>query len=343
MAERNSSFCRREVKTKGGCEMRRVKLTALLAVLCLVMTAGTAFAADFPTKPITFLIGWSTGGGSDLVSRVLCGEAEKHLGQPIVIVNKPGGSGAKSYMEIYQARPDGYTIGNTTGTISTHKHLGNIPVGYEGFKPVMTFNYDPGAIWVKEDAPWQTLEEFVQSARENPDSITVAASNPGSITRFGLLLLEEEAGVKFRIASQAGGESAGPGLVAGGHVDACQAAPVTGRSLYEAGKIRPLGVMSEERLDAFPEIPTYKEQGYDITIANYRQIIAPKRTPDEVINVLYDAFKKAAEGEKYQKYMHESGSVPLSLSPEESLELMRDQSKFFMKMIMDMGMYKGEK
>lgn len=322
--------------------MRRAKWTVLLSMVMVLLVAGAVVAADFPSKQVTFLIGWSTGGGSDLVSRVLCGEAEKHLGQPIVIVNKPGGSGAKSYLEISKSRPNGYVIGNTTGTISTHKHLGNIPIGYEAFEPVMTFNYDPGAIWVKADAPWKTLEELVEAARKNPESITVAASNPGSITRFGLLLLEKEAGVKFRIASQAGGESKGPGLVAGGHVDACQAAPVTGRSLYEAGKIRPLGVMSNERLEAFPDLPTYKEQGYDITIANYRQIIAPAGTPEEVVQTLYSAFKKAAEGEKYQKYMKESGSVPLSLSPAESEKLMKEQSEFFKKMIIDMGMYKGK-
>ncbi len=323
--------------------MRRAKLTVLLTMSLVLFVAGAAVAADFPSKPVTFLIGWSTGGGSDLVSRVLCGEAEKHLGQPIVIVNKPGGSGAKSYLEISKSRPNGYTIGNTTGTISTHKHLGNIPIGYESFEPIMTFNTDPGAIWVKEDAPWKTLEEFVEAARKAPETITVAASNPGSITRFGLLLLEKEAGVKFRIASQSGGESKGPELVAGGHVDACQAAPVTGRSLYEAGKIRPLGVMSKERLEAFPEVPTYIEQGYNITIDNYRQVIAPKGTPKDVVETLYQAFKAAAEGEKYQKYMKESGSVPLALGPEESKQLMKEQSKFFMEMIIDMGMYKQTK
>ncbi|MDD3516402.1 MAG: tripartite tricarboxylate transporter substrate-binding protein, partial [Synergistaceae bacterium] len=116
--------------------MKLKKAVAAAAVCLAVLFAVPALAADFPARPVTYIIGWATGGGSDLVSRVLCAEAEKHLGQPIVIVNKPGGSGAKAYVEISQAKPDGYTIGNTTGTISTHKFMGVIPIGHEAFEVV---------------------------------------------------------------------------------------------------------------------------------------------------------------------------------------------------------------
>ncbi|MGD8114391.1 MAG: tripartite tricarboxylate transporter substrate binding protein [Sphaerochaetaceae bacterium] len=297
-----------------------------------------AAAIEFPTRPVQYVVGWSAGGGSDIVSRVLCAEAEKFLGQPITVVNHSGGSGARSYTEIANAPADGYVIGNTTGTISTHVFMGNLDFGHEAFVPVMTINSDPGAIWVKTDAPWETLQDLIDDLKANPESITIASSNPGSITRFGTLLLEKAAGVKFKIASQAGGESAGPGLVAGGHVDACQAAPVTAKSLYEAGEIRPLGVMDTERVAAFPEIPTYKEQGYDITIYNMRQIIAPKDTPDEVVDILYQAFKKAANSDKYQNFMKDSGSTPLDWDPEKSREFLIEQDKQFKQYITDAGL-----
>jgi len=323
--------------------MKRTLLFTLAVLITLSWGSNIVLSADYPNKPVTYIIGWRTGGGSDLVGRVLCGEAEKFLGQRIIIVNKPGGSGAKAYMEISQAKPDGYTIGNCTGTISTHKFMGNIPVGSQNFSPVITFNKDPGGFWVKKDAPWKTLDDLVADAKKNPGKITVAASNPGSITRFGLLLLEEAAGIKFRIASQSGGESKGPKLVAGGHVDACQAAPVTGRSLYKAGLIRPLGFMSEERVPAYPEIPTYKEQGYNVVIGNYRQVLAPKDTPEEIINKLYSAFKKAANSEKYKNFMIGSGSVPLDWGPEKSKSYLMEQDKIFMKMIKERGLYKEKK
>ena len=312
----------------------------ILAVFCVFAWSVGGVLAAFPEKPITYIVGWKTGGGSDLVGRVLCGEAEKYLGQRITVINKPGGSGAKAYMEISQAKPDGYTIGNCTGTISTHIFMGNIPVGSQDFEPIITFNTDPGGIWVKNDAPWKTLNDLVAFAQKNPGKVTVAASNPGSITRFGLLLLEESAGVKFRIASQSGGESKGPKLVAGAHVNACQAAPVTGRSLYKAGLIRPLGFMSNARVSAYPDVPTYKEQGYNITIDNYRQVLAPKGTPPEVIRVLYEAFKKAANSEKYQNFMIGSGSVPLDWDPEKSKSVLKKQDVLFKEMIKEKGLYK---
>ena len=323
--------------------MKLRKAAAAAAVCLAVLFAVPALAADYPTRPVTYIIGWETGGGSDLVSRVLCAEAEKHLGQPIVIVNKPGGSGAKAYVEISQARPDGYTIGNTTGTISTHKFMGVIPIGHEAFEVVITFNSDPGGLWVKKDAPWKDLKEFIEDARKRPDTITVAASNPGSITRLGLQLLELKENVKFKIASQAGGEAKGPSLVAGGHVDACQAAPVTAKSLYEAGEIRPLGVMSEVRVEAFPDIPTFMEQGYDVVMHNTRQVLAPKGTPKEVVDKLYAAFKAAAESETFQKFMNESGSMILAWNQEESTEFLEKQDAQFKDLLQQVGLYKEAK
>lgn len=318
------------------------RIVVVLAVMVLA-GAGLVFAEgveedEFPTRPVTYIVGWSEGGGSDIVGRVLCAEAEQHLGSPLTVVNHPGGSGTRSYTEIKDARPDGYTIGNTTGTISTHKFMGNLDFGHEAFVPIITFNYDPGAIWVADDAPWETLDDLVEHLKENPESVTIASSNPGSVTRFGTLLLEQEAGIKFRIASQAGGESAGPGLVAGGHVEACQAAPVTAKSLYEAGEIRPLGVMAEERLDAFPEIPTYIEQGYDITIANYRQVIAPKDTPQARVDILNEAFTQAANSERFLNFMNESGSNPLDWGPERSREYLEQQDALFRQIIEDAGL-----
>lgn len=332
-----------------------MRFKSLLLVLALVLVvSGLALASgaeeasgmpeeeaegiDFPTRPVTYIVGWSAGGGSDIVSRVLCAEAEKFLGQPITVINRSGGSGTVSYTEISNSPPDGYTIGNCTGTISTHKFMGNLDFGHEAFEPIITINSDPGAIWVAVDAPWETLDDLVEDLRANPESITIASSNPGSVTRFGTMLLEQEAGIKFQIASQAGGESAGPGLVAGGHVDAAQAALVTGKSLYDAGEIRPLGVMADERVAAFPDVPTYKEQGYDVEIYNMRQVLAPKGTPREIIDVLYDAFYQAANSDEYQTFMNESGSTPLDWGPDESRAYLEEQDELFRSIIVSAGL-----
>jgi len=342
---------KRSLRSESGTWFKVIVLTILLVFPSVMVfasgteetpasTAPVEKIVNFPTRPVQFIVGWSAGGGSDIVSRVLCAEAEKYLGKPITVVNHSGGSGARSYTEIANAAPDGYTIGNTTGTISTHVFMGNLDFGQEAFVPIITINSDPGAIWVKSDARWKTLKDLVDELKANPESITIASSNPGSITRFGTILLEQAAGIKFQIASQAGGEADGPGLVAGGHVDACQAAPVTAKALYEAGEIRPLGVMDTERVPAFPEIPTYKEQGYDISIYNMRQVITAKDTPREIVDILYDAFKKAANSSTYVDFMVDSGSTPLDWDPDKSREFLIEQDKLFKQMIIDSGLYK---
>lgn len=319
--------------------MKRV--VALIFVLVLVFTfticgsvpAESSATIDYPTKPIEFLVGWSPGGGSDLVARVMLNESEKILGQSVPFVFMPGGSGATAYAKLYNSDPDGYTLAICTGTITTHQLLGNLDFGPDDFEPIITINSDPGAVWVAKDAKWQTLEDLVEDARQNPETIVIASSNPGSITRYGTTVFEQAAGIKFKIMSESGGEGAGPQLVAGGHVDVCQAAPVTGKALYEAGLIRPLGVMSDERVAAFPDLPTYKEQGYDVTMYNFRQILAPKGTPKEIIDKLYDAFSKGVRSESYQDYMHNAGSTPLDIGPEETLNLFKDQKELFAEII----------
>ena len=177
--------------------MRKI---ALLIVVALLFWGGASESAavSYPTRSIQFLIGWNIGGGSDQAGRTLCLYAEKYLKQPFTIQNQPAGSGAKAYMAIAKAKPDGYTIGLTTSTISTLKPMGRIPVGTDDFEHEIMFNSDPGGIWVHKDAPWKTLGEFLAYAKQNPGKVSVAASTPGSITRFQMMALEQKGGVEFR-------------------------------------------------------------------------------------------------------------------------------------------------
>lgn len=315
---------------------------ALVTATFLVVAPGqrTAAAETFPDKQVSFVIGWSAGGGSDLSARFLCSFAEKHLGKPFAIQNMEGGSGAKAYMYIAKSRPDGYTIGNTTSTISTHKAMGNIPLGSDDFEPIIAFNEDPGGIWVKADAPWQNLDEFIAHAKNNPGKVTIAASNPGSITRFQMMAIEQAAGIELNVLSQKGG--AGPGLVAlaGGHIDAAMGTPLEGFTLYNAGKIRPLGVLSEERVGILPDTPTLKEQGLPVALSTNRMVIAPKGTPPERIQILHEAFKKAVHDPEYQQALTSKGSTWLDWDPERCKRYLKEQDALFEELIKKAGLYK---
>ena len=322
----------------------RSLLSILMVILALGLISAPGWAADdFPDKPITFIIGWSAGGGSDLSARFLCTNAEKYLKQPFAIQNKEGGSGAKAYVYIAKSRPDGYTIGNTTSTISTHRFMGNIPLGSDDFEPIIAFNEDPGGLWVRDDAPWKNLDEFLAYVKQHPRELTIAASNPGSITRFQMMAIEQAAGVEFNVLSQRGG--AGPGLVAlaGGHIQAAMGTPLEGSTLYSAGKIRPLGFLAEERVHKFPEVPTFTEQGYPLVIATNRMVVAPKGTPKERIDVLYQAFKKAVDSPEYKNALQNKGSSALNWDPEKCKEYLKKQDKTFEELIKKAGLYKPMK
>ncbi len=285
----------------------RVYFSILTATVALFFSLGSAQAA-YPEKPIQFLIGWAAGGGTDTGARMLCSTAEQFMKQPFVIQNVLGGSGAKAYMAIAAAKPDGYTIGCTTSTIAVLKPMGTIPYDHEEFEPIIAFNQDPIMVWVNAEAPWKTLKEFVEYAKTKPGIASTAASNPGSITRFQMMALENASGAEFRVLSDKGGSSGGVVTLAGGHVDSAFAAPLEGYAMWKAGKVRALGVGADQRLPTYPDVPTFKEAGYNVALSSTRMIIAPKGTPKEVIDYLYGVFKKAVEDPGYQTKLKNSGT-----------------------------------
>jgi tripartite-type tricarboxylate transporter receptor subunit TctC len=319
---------------------------ALLFAVTIHTTAllsDCAAQEEFPTRPITLLSGWAAGGGTSLVLSVAAPLAEKYLKQQIVIQTKVGGSGAISFTALRQAKPDGYTIGIATSAINVHKFLGTLDFGYEVFEPFIALNSDPGGISVKIDAPWKNLKEFIEHARKNPGKVSVAGSNPGSVTRLELHALEQAAGVQFNIISFKG--AAGPGVtaLAGGHVDAAVATALETKALRIAGKVRMLGVMSEERLPNEPDIPTCKEQGFDVVMATHRVLLAPKGTPPERIKILHNAFKQAVESKEYDNFVNSQASMKKYLTADQTKEFLAKQDMIFKEIIEKAGLLKEKK
>jgi len=313
-------------------------------MLSAAALAGTGTAQDkFPSKPITIYSGYAPGGGTGLVLSILAPVAEKALKQQIVISQKEGGSGAVSFTALRQAKPDGYTLALATSSINIHKFIGTLDFGYEAFEPFIALNFDPGGISVKADAPWKDLKEFIEHAKKNPGKVSVAGSNPGSVTRLQLHLIEQAAGVQFNIISFKG--AAGPGVpaLAGGHVDAAIATPLETKAMRVAGKVRMLGVMSEQRLPNEPSIPTCREQGYDIVIATNRVMLAPKGTPADRIKILHDAFKQAVDSPEYSKFVDSQASAKVYMTTEQTKEFLAKQDVLFKGIVEKAGLAKEKK
>ncbi len=323
-------------------EWRKGVIVLLFAAVIAVTALPSQAAAQekFPSKPITIYSGYAAGGGTSLVLSVLAPVAEKVLKQQIVITQKEGGSGAVSFTTLRRAKPDGYTLAIATSSLNIHKFLGTLDFGHEAFEPFIALNFDPGGISVKTDAPWKNLKEFIEHAKKNPGKVSVAGSNPGSVTRLQLHLIEQAAGVQFNIISFKG--AAGPGVtaLAGGHVDAAIATPLETKAMRVAGQVRMLGVMSEQRLPNEPAIPTCREQGFDIVSATNRVLLAPKGTPADRLKILHEAFKVAVDSPEYAKFVDSQASAKIYMTAEQTREFLAKQDQLFKGIIDKAGLAK---
>ena len=271
---------------------RRSLLTAAAAGLL----PGAAFAqgSGYPTRPIDLIVPAGAGGGTDVLARAFAEAAKKHLPQPITVVNRPGASGMIGHGEMINARPDGYKLAIVFAEIVIVPHLGLSKLSYEDFTPIARLNADPAAITVKADAPWNTIEEFLAASRAKPGEIKMGNSGPGSIWHLAHAALEDKVGVKYNPIPFGG---AAPAVLAlmGGHVDAVAVSPGEVATHVASGKLKTLTVMADRRLRGFDNVPTLKERGIDLSIGTWRGLAAPKATPSEVIAILVEATRKAAD------------------------------------------------
>ncbi|HBH04217.1 MAG TPA: tripartite tricarboxylate transporter substrate binding protein [Candidatus Rokubacteria bacterium] len=272
---------------------------ALFLTLTLVM-AMPGQAAEFPTKEVQIIVPYAAGGATDLVFRALAAATSKYLGKAVVVVNKPGGGGAIGVTEAMQARPDGYTLLTAITPLTILPHQVKTAFTYRSFEPVINVVQDPAMLQVRADSPWKTLREFLDYARKNPGMITVGNSGAGGGVHLIALAFEKAAGVKLNHIPFAGG---GPSVTAllGGHVHAVSVSPPEGIAHVKAGRLRIIALFSEKRMEAFPDVPTVREQGVPFTMGQWRGLAAPKGTPPDVVRKLHDAFKKGMEDPAFVK------------------------------------------
>lgn len=296
-------------------------LRCLLSLAVLLATALPAafpvFAAsDFPRKEITLVVGWAAGGGTDLVARQIASIAEKQLGKPIVVQNKPGGAGAVSFQFLAASKPDGYTIAMTTTPLLLQKYVSPTFVPYKDLTHIAIVNEDPAAVSVPVDSPCKNLQDFVDMVKKNPGKIRISNAGPGSAWHAMALRFEDAVGAPVTHVSYPGGNPAAV-AAAGGHVEATFVSPAEVASLVAGGKLRMLAVSSETRDENFPDVPTFKEQGLDLVGGVHRAISAPKDLPPDVLAKLEAAIRYATEQPEYKNFMKTSSLGQRYLSGKE--------------------------
>jgi tripartite-type tricarboxylate transporter receptor subunit TctC len=298
----------------------------------LVLAAAPAAAQQFPEREVSIIIPYAPGGATDLVFRALAAASHKHLGRPVVIVNRVGGGGAVGFTEAAQAKPDGYTLVTAITPVTILPHQAKTAFTYASFEPIINVVQDPAMLQVRADSPWQTLDEFIAYARKNPGTVTVGNSGAGGGVHLIALAFESAAGVKFNHIPFAGGGQSVTAL-SGGHVNAVSVSPPEGMAQVKAGKLRVIALFSDRRMADLPGVPTVREQGVAFNMGQWRGIAAPKGTPAQAVKVLHDAFKKGMEDPAFIKNAAEMSVALAYVGPAEFGKLMAADHERYAKLV----------
>lgn len=288
--------------------MRAKTVMAVLAALVAALATGSpASGQEFPTKPIELVIPFGPGGSHDLTARAVSSVAHQHLGQPLLVVLKPGGGGAVGSQHVIRAKPDGYTLLlGGSGPNTTFALVQKAPVGPDQFVPVARINYSAPLLAVRADAPWKSLRELVDHAKKNPGKVNFANSGPWGAADLPMRLLGRAGGFEYNNIPHDGG---GPALLAvlGGHADATFGFTAQLIPQIAAGKMRVLGITDVKRHPDLPNVPTMKEEGYDVVFTMWRSVLAPKGTPQAIVDKLETAFKKLSEDRSFKALIKSLG------------------------------------
>ncbi|MGI6604767.1 MAG: Bug family tripartite tricarboxylate transporter substrate binding protein [bacterium] len=329
--------------------MRKRTLVLVASLLALTLLAGcsggqqqTSPGANYPEKPINYVIPWSPGGGSDVMGRMVADiiQQNKFLPQPLVVVNKPGGSGAVGMNEVAQKKGDPYTIiGVVSGQISTPITTG-AEVKASTFKPIAALALDEFFLLVKPESEFQTLQDVIDYAKANPGKLTMGGTGTGSEDHMCAGLLMDAAGIQVEYIPFDGGGEVMSALL-GGHVQVAWANPSECASQLKGGLVRVLGVMAPERTKTYPDIPTFKEQGVDAVFQQIRAISGSPDMPDYAVEVIGEALKKVSESERWQKeYIEKNALTSRYLGPEEYGQAIAEAEKQYTEILTNLGLVK---
>jgi len=316
-----------------------VGFIVVLAIVAMIW-ADAANAAQYPSKRLTYNIGFNPGGESDITARIQEQALKKNFGQDIIINYKIGGGGALCWSDLIQSKPDGYTIAghNLPHIILQPMELADAGYKTLDIKNIYMFESTPNVLMVRIDSPYKTLKDFVDYAKKNPPGvITVGGSGVSSANDLGTAMLNKAAGIKLTYVPFGGTGSAVPALL-GNHVTALMSySPMV---VQYREKFRFLAIASEKRMDIIPDVPTFKELGYDIVEGAYRGVAAPPGTPDEIIKYLANAFDKTMKDPEVKKKMDQNGFKTEFMGPEESLGLVKKKMVEYEVIMKELGRIK---
>ncbi len=293
------------------------RIWTLLALVVALVAAGAE--AAYPEKPIQLIVPYGAGGSTDVLARALAQVAPKYLPQPLVVVNKPGGGAIPGRVDVVRSKPDGYTLlfGWGSGEDLVVPHERPLPYDlFKDFETVCRISVHSIVLAVPSNSPYKTLADLVKAGKSK-EYMTAAVSTKGGSVDITFLLFAKAAGIKVTTIPGSGGADAITRLV-GGHVDFGGGHPSEVLPHIKAGRLRGLAVAFEKRDASVPDVPTFREAGYDVvTAGSVKGIAVAKATPKDVVSYLEKKFKEITEDAEFQKIMKDIGQPVMYQNAEE--------------------------
>ncbi|MDQ8726219.1 tripartite tricarboxylate transporter substrate binding protein [Bradyrhizobium sp. LHD-71] len=288
-----------------------MRLTTSCAVFVAAVLATGAFAQDYPSRPLTYVVPFTPGGVTDNGARMIAKVLSEKIAQPVIVENKPGAGGIVGAEYVAQAKPDGYTFMYTSsGPVGAfayrYKKLSFDP--FTAFTPVHGMAFSPMIAVVNANAPYKTFRELIAYAKQKPESINYYSTGPGSSNHLVSELLMRTGGFKMTQVPYKGSSPAMTDLLAG-VIQVVWEYPVVLKPLLDAGKIRAIGITSDQRMPLLPEIPTFVEQGFsDAVFTGWAIISVPAGTPQPIVDKLAKAYSSTLDDPTIRKYFHDQGA-----------------------------------
>ena len=317
-----------------------MRLNRLLLAMLVMLLASGAGAQDYPTRPVRMVVAFAPGGTTDFMARLIAEKVKPHLGQTVVVENKPGANGAIGADYVAKAEPDGYTLFfSTAGALAINPSMrSDLPYDpIKDFAPVSPIARNTVLFAINPALGIDTVPDLVARAKEKPGTITVGITGVGAISHLAIEMLQTAAGIKLQPVPYRGAGQAVADFI-GGQLNAMSAEVPVLIGQIKAGKAKILAVSAQQRSDVLPDVPTFAELGYpDVVADNWSAVLAPPKTPPAIVAKLNAAFNAVVKDPEVRRKFAENGVSTVGGTPQELTDLIAREMARWRKVVQQTG------
>ncbi len=327
-------------QSKSASANRRRALAGALLAAPALLAAGSVLAQAFPSQPITLIVPWPAGGGSDIAMRMVADAASKRMGQPVVVVNRPGAGGTIGLKEMASAKPDGYTIAMVaTGAVFAQYNNPNANA-LSDFEPLVFFGDDPMVLSVHPKTGIRTVAEYVAAARANPGKLRNGNDQPGGSSHVGASLMERRLAVKINKVPYAGFAPTVQALLSG-ELDSVTVSLPDIVQHHKSGAARSIAIAGTQRHFMAPDVPTFREQGIDFVAGTWRYIAAPRGTPADRIGTLESRLLETLRDKDFIEKARAAGFIVTPLGRADTIRRVSAEDEAMYPVFLEAGLVRA--